>query len=173
MPMPMMHRAAAALALCAATLGAQPPSIRAIDAAPFPSGMVADKPGTAVAWVQNAEGVRNLWLARAPEWRGRMLTAFSADDGQELTQLAFSADGRTLWFVRGGAPNRAGETPNPTSDPMGAERAIWRVGTGDSSVAQRVIEGTAPTPSPVGGLVAFLRRGQVLAFDGSGEAVVE
>lgn len=161
------------VSIAATGAAAQPPSIRAIDGAAFPSAMVRDGRGSSVAWVQNAEGVRNIWLASAPEWRARMLTRFTADDGQELSQLAFSADGRQLWFVRGSGPNRAGESPNPASDPIGAEQAIWRVATGDSAVAVRVLDGSAPTPAPTGSLVAFVRRGQVFAFDGAGAAVVE
>lgn len=171
--MPLRTRLAILPLLVAGTLSAQAPTIREIDGAPFPSALVRDAAGTAVAWVQNAQGVRNIWVARAPDWRARALTGFGADDGQELSQLAFSADGRTLWFVRGSGPNRAGESPNPTSDPIGAEQAIWRVGTGDSAVAARVTEGSAPTPAPVGSLVAFVRRGQVFAFDGAGAAIVE
>lgn len=171
--MPSIHRSIVAAALAATSLAAQPPGIREIDGAPFPSSLVRDARGTAVAWVQNAQGVRNIWYARLPEWRARPLTTFTADDGQELSQLAFAADGRTVWFVRGGGPNRAGESPNPTSDPVGAEQAIWRVSTGDSAVAVRVTDGSGPTPAPAGSLVAFVRRGQVYAFDGGGAAVVE
>jgi dipeptidyl aminopeptidase/acylaminoacyl peptidase len=171
--MSMVRRLPALLLVVGLPVGAQPVGVREIDGAPFPSSLVRDARGATVAWVQNAQGVRNIWLARSPEWRARRLTAFSTDDGQELSQLAFASDGRTLWFVRGSGPNRAGESPNPTSDPMGAEQAIWRVGTGDSSVAVRVTDGSAPTPAPVGSLVAFVRRGQVFAYDGAGAAVVE
>ena len=38
--------------------------------------------------------------------------------------LAHSGDGRTLFVVRGGGAPRAGEIPEPTSDPVGAEPAL-------------------------------------------------
>ena len=83
-----------------------------------------------VAWVMNAKGVRNVWVAEAPDYKGRAVTAFTEDDGEEIGDLAFTADGSAVVFVRGGAPNRAGEIPNPrepcrfprASRPPGADR---------------------------------------------------
>jgi dipeptidyl aminopeptidase/acylaminoacyl peptidase len=109
--------------------------------------------------VLNARGVRNIYLAEGPAWQGRSVPAFTEDDGQELSSLVFAPDGRTLYFVRGGGPNRAGESPNPTSDPAGAEQAIWRVKL-DGTPAERLTEGSQPTPSANG--LAFVRRGQVM-----------
>ena len=86
-----------------------------------------------------------------------------------ISGVAFSADGRTLYFVRGGGPNRAGEIPNPTSDPNGAEEAIWRVRL-DGSPAARLTEGSSPTPAPRGSSVAFLRRGAIWIATAAGEA---
>ena len=149
------------------------PSVRAIDAAPFPSAMVASPKGDMVAWVHNTEGVRSLWVAAAPAYAARRVADFGQDDGQELSQPAFSADGNTLWFVRGSGTNRAGENPNPTSDPKGAEQAIWRVRLDiPSAPTERIILGSTPTPSPTGDALLFARRGDVnlLAFkDGKAE----
>ncbi len=152
--------------LCvAAVVGAQsatPPSIRAIASAPFPTAMVSSPTGTSVAWVQNAEGARSIWVADAPQYAARRVVDFTTDDGQELSELAFTADGRTLWFTRGSGTNRAGENPNPTSDPLGAEQAIWRVNPRGGSAAERVTDGNRATPAPVGDMVIFTRRGQVM-----------
>jgi dipeptidyl aminopeptidase/acylaminoacyl peptidase len=136
------------------------PTIREIDGAPFAATIVAAQAANAVAFVLNARGVRNIWVTDSTRADARMVTAFTQDDGQDLTSLAFSSDGLTLYFVRGGGPNRAGEIPNPTSDPAGAEQAIWRVKL-DGSRAVRLMEGSAPTPSPVGPNVVFTRRGAV------------
>lgn len=138
------------------------PSVRAIDAAPFPSAMVSSPQGDMVAWVHNTEGVRSIWMAAAPAYAARRVVDFGTDDGQELSQLAFSADGRTLWFVRGSGTNQVGEHPNPTSDPQGAEQAIWRVRLDDPAAqAERIILGSTPTPSPRGDALLFARRGDV------------
>jgi dipeptidyl aminopeptidase/acylaminoacyl peptidase len=149
-----------ALTLTAAPLAAQQPTIEALMSAPFPTSLVAAPKGSAVAWVQNDQGVRNIWIATGPQYQARQLTKFSADDGQDLSALSWSPDQRTLVLVKGGAPNRQGEIPNPTSTPAGAEQAIWRVAveTGEST---RIGPGSSPAISPRGDGLAFLRGGEV------------
>lgn len=51
--------------------------------APFPSNLVAAPVGGNVAWVQIAKGVRNIWVASPPAYKGRQLTSYSGDDGEE------------------------------------------------------------------------------------------
>ena len=68
-------------------------------------------------------------MAEAPAWQGRPLTGFTHDDGQDLTGLQFTPDGAHVLFVRGGAPNRQGEVPDPLSTADQEERAVWRVAT--------------------------------------------
>lgn len=149
--------------------GAQP-TIRQIDGAPFAATIVAAPAANAVAFVLNARGVRNIWVTDSTRADARQVTAFTQDDGQDITSLAFSADGRTLYFVRGGGPNRTGDIPNPTSDPNGAEEAIWRVRL-DGSPAARVTEGSSPTPAPRGGSLAFLRRGAIWMATAAGDSL--
>src|SRR4029450_339743 len=69
---------------------------------PSPENLVASPVGSAIAWTFNEGGVRNIYVARAPTLEARRLTLYSEDDGQELTQLAFSHDGKTIVYVRGG-----------------------------------------------------------------------
>lgn len=146
------------------------PSVREIDGAPFAATIVSAPAANAVAFVLNARGVRNIWVTDSTRADARMVTSFTQDDGQDITSLAFSADGRTLFFVRGAGPNRAGEIPNPNSDPAGAEQAIWRVKL-DGSSARRLTDGAAPRPAPVGTAVAFLRRGAVYLANGQDDSV--
>lgn len=128
--------------------------------APFPSDLVAASSGGAIAWVQNAEGVRNVWAAAPPEYEGRPVTAYTVDDGQPIGDLAFTPDGSRILYVRGGDPNRQGELPNPLSRPDGVERKIWIVPmTGGEP--RELTEGHAPAVSPAGDRVAFLRRGEI------------
>ena len=125
---------------------AQEVELEALVGWPFPSGLVAAADSPVAAWVRNERGARNVWLARGPGWQGRAVTAFEGDDGEEVGSLAVSADGGVVVFVRGGAPNRAGETPNPTSNPTGARRELWsttpdgparKLGPGHSPVLSR------------------------------------
>ncbi len=57
----------------------------------YDSGLVASEKGDRFAWVENLRGVRNIWSAGAADSQPRQLTHYTADDGQELTQLTFSS----------------------------------------------------------------------------------
>ena len=61
--------AALLLAGCAA---AQPPfTLDRVLSAAFPSGLTASPSGGKFAWVENARGVRNIWVAEAPRYQAR------------------------------------------------------------------------------------------------------
>ncbi len=138
-------------------------TLEQIMSSPFPSNLVAAPTGDKVAWVQNAEGVRNIWVAEAPEYQGRQVTPYADDDGQEIGSLQFTVDGNSIVFVRGGAPNRQGETPNPLSDPEGAARAIWSVSLAGGE-PRKLSDGSSPTLSPAGDRLVFMQRGQVMSM---------
>ena len=135
-------------------------SIEAVLGAPFPSDLVTAPTGDRVAWVQNEEGVRNLWVATGPGYEGRRITDYNEDDGQRLGDLVFTSDGRRLVYVRGGYANRRGVHPNPRSRPDPKDRSIWMVGL-DGGSPQRLAEGHAPTVAPPGDVVAYLHDDQV------------
>jgi dipeptidyl aminopeptidase/acylaminoacyl peptidase len=128
--------------------------------APFASGLVAAPTGQKVAWVFDERGARNLWVAEGPAFGGRALTRFTGDEGQEITGLQWARDGQQVMFVRGGGPNRAGELPNPTSDPAGVEQAVWSV-PASGGEPRKIAPGNSPVISPKGDLVAFVQRGQI------------
>jgi dipeptidyl aminopeptidase/acylaminoacyl peptidase len=147
------------LAIVVATQSwAQSVSIEQLTAAPFAQSLATG--GGTMAWAHNTKGVRNVWAATGPDYRGRQLTAFTEDDGQEIDDVAVSPDGRTVFFTRGGAANRRGEIPNPTSDPNGQEQLVWRVPAAGGP-AVKVGAGSGAIVSPRGDWVAFLRAGQV------------
>lgn len=139
-------------------------SIESVLRAPFPSELVAAPTGGHIAWVQNAEGVRNIWVAASPDYDARPVTQYSDDDGQPLSDLQFTADGAHVVFVRGGAPNRQGEHPNPLSWGDWPERALWIVAA-DEGEPRRLADGHSPAMAPNGEQVAFLREGQVWLMD--------
>ena len=91
--------------------------------APFPDELVAAPAGGALAWVLNAQGVRNIWIATGPDYQGRAVTSYKEDDGQEIGELAWTPDARALVYVRGGDANARGEYPNPLSLTAGAEQS--------------------------------------------------
>ena len=127
--------------------------------APFPTSLVSAKTG-AVAWVFNARGRRNIWLAEPPGYQARQVTDYALDDGQDLSALQFTPDGGSIVFVRGGAPNSRGDIPNPSSDPAGADRAIWIVRV-SGGPPRKLAVGAGPVLSPQGREVAYLGAGTV------------
>ena len=166
--LPSLRLGAVLALLCALPVTGQ--TLEAILSAPFPSEILASPAGGRLAWVQNDRGIRNVWVAEPPDYHGRQVTRYDKDDGQFVGSLEWTPDGRTLFYVRGGAANRQGETPNPTSDPAGAEQAVWRVSI-DGGEPVRVGPGSNPAPSPRGDGLAFTRKGQVFwaPLDGSKE----
>src|SRR5437764_9784253 len=104
-----MRRFAIALALgCSAVLAplAQTPApaftVEQVLSLPTPDNLIASPVGSSIAWTFNERGVRNIYVADGPAFTARRLTDTTTDDGQELTNLSFSADGRTIVYVRGG-----------------------------------------------------------------------
>jgi dipeptidyl aminopeptidase/acylaminoacyl peptidase len=145
--------------LTPASAAAQQVTLDALLSAPFPSVIAAAPAGGHVAWVQNARGSRNVWVASAPDFKARPLTSYAGDDGQDIATLTWSPDGRTVVYVRGGAPNRQNEVPNPAWSPEPAEQAIWVVDVAGGA-PRKVATGSDPEISPSGQLV-YLSRGQV------------
>jgi len=162
--------AVATIALLAAAVApapAQPAeadfSVEDVLSAPLPSGLTASPDGETVAWVRNAGGVRNVWVATAPEWEGRRLTGYGGDEGWPIGDLTFTPDGQRLLFVRGGNPNSAGVIANPTSDPEPRTRDIWIVDVSAETPAEprKLAEGSGPAVHPSGDRIAFGRDGDV------------
>jgi Tol biopolymer transport system component len=127
---------------------------------PFPTSLVAAPVGGKVAWAANDCGRRSIWVAEAPHYKARSLTTYAQDDGQELTGLSWTPDGRGLCFVRGNNSGRGGETFNPRSTPKVAEQAVWVVAV-TGGAPRRLGAGHSPAVSPNGDRVAFLHKGQV------------
>jgi dipeptidyl aminopeptidase/acylaminoacyl peptidase len=149
-----------AVLLLPGTAEARQPAVRDFFSAPFVSEITVSPGGGRVAWVVNAEGVRNIFVASPPEFRARQLTAHTRDDGQEIGSIAWSPDGATLFYVRGAGANRAGENPNAASDPAGAEQALWRIPF-DGGAPLRIGTGSGPIVSPRGDVLLFQRGGAV------------
>ncbi|NQZ77080.1 MAG: DPP IV N-terminal domain-containing protein, partial [Ekhidna sp.] len=134
----------------------------------FHSGLVTspDPNAPAIAFVENTKGVRNLYYQGKQDQFPRKLTNYTQDNGQDISGIAFTDS--TLYYVYGGASNRAGEFPNPTTDPKGAEQAIYQVSL-EGGDLQRLDAGNSPVPFGRG--ILFLRSGDVY-YKPSGEAAV-
>src|SRR5688572_6669579 len=148
---------------------AQQVTLEGLLSAPFPSEIVAAPSGGYVAWVQNARGSRNVWVAGAPAFAARQLTSYSGDDGQDITTLTWTPDGKSVLYVRGGGANRQGEIPNPALTPEAGEQAIWAMDVAGDAPGQprKLAIGSNPEASPTG-QVAYISKGQIWSIDLAG-----
>jgi dipeptidyl aminopeptidase/acylaminoacyl peptidase len=148
----------------------RPFTVEQILSFPSPDNLVAAPTGSTVAWTFNERGVRNIYAASGPGFEARKVTAYTDDDGQELTQLAFSQDGKTIVYVRGGdhGSNRAGDPPNPAGLPVQPRVQIFSV-PATGGAPKLVAEGDNPAISPDSDRVAFIRNRQIwiAPLDGS------
>src|SRR5262245_14000825 len=135
-------------------------TLQQVLSSPFPTDLVAAPTGERIAWVFDAEGKRNVWVAEGPDFKARQLTQYNSDDGQEITELSFTRDGKWLVYVRGGNENSAGEVPNPTSDPSGATQAIYAV-SWDTGQVRELAEGEGPVVSPADNRVVFSKDNKI------------
>jgi dipeptidyl aminopeptidase/acylaminoacyl peptidase len=137
-----------------------PFTIEQVMSSPFPSDLVASPAGGKVAWVFDARGARNIWVAEPPDYQARALTSYAQDDGQEIDELAWTPDARAIAFARGGDFETLREAPNPRSLPQGVEQDIWVV-TLVGDPPRKLGEGHSPAVSPKGDTVAYVYKDQV------------
>ncbi len=148
-----------------ATIRAQRPrfTIEQVKSYPFPNELTAAPSGNRIVYALNEAGLRNVWVAEGPDWTARRITNYIFDDGQELTSIAITPDGRFVTFVRGGdhGSNWDGPSPNPTSNPIAPKVQIWSVSFNCAPVAscepKLLSEGDNPEMSPKGDRLAFIK----------------
>ena len=141
---------------------------------PYTDNLAAAEHGDAVAWVRNLGGVRNIWVARGPEFAPRQVTPYTDDDGLELTQLTFSPDGTRFVYVRGGDhdanwPAEGNVAPDPNAAPEQPLVTIWSAKL-SSGARLKIAEGDAPAISAKG-VLAYTKDDQVwtASLDGKGK----
>ena len=137
----------------------QPFTLEQVLSAPFPSDLTAAKNLPRIAWVFDEQGKRNIYVSEAPDFKTRRLTAYMDEDGQELSGLQFSDDGGSIVYTRGAGKNRAGQSPNPTSNPAGVEQAVYRIAWSGGE-PQKIDAGHSPQVSRTG-ICAYVRDGQM------------
>ncbi|HKV65437.1 MAG TPA: prolyl oligopeptidase family serine peptidase [Rhodanobacteraceae bacterium] len=129
---------------------------------PFPLDLTSARHGDRIAWVIDQNGVRNVWVAKAPDFKPHQVTRFKQDDGQEVTQLTFSPSGDALVFVRGGDHDANWPVKvavDPASSPVEPKVMIWTVDL-HANTAHELTEGDAPALSSDGRL-AYIKDDQV------------
>ncbi len=147
-------------------LSSSQPTLKEIMSYRFPSGLVASNSQDIIAWVENKEGVRNIVTASGPDYEATQLTPYFEDDGQAISNLTFTEDHQSIIFVRGGAPNRRGEYPNPTSNPDGYKREI-HIAAMDTGFPRLLSEGYSPIINDT--TIVYLNSGSVWTMNLDGE----
>ncbi|MGH7476546.1 MAG: S9 family peptidase [Longimicrobiales bacterium] len=145
---------------------------------PYPNELAAAATGSRIAWALNEQGRRNIWVAEAPDWRARMLTGYDSDDGQALTRVQLSPDGRWVVYRRGGDDANWDEDDwglagvNPSSLPVQPKIQIWAVPFEGGEPRLLADGGDGPVVSPRGDVVIFERARQLwsVPIDGSAAA---
>src|SRR6266849_4937808 len=137
--------------------------------APFASYMLAAPTGAAVAWVFNAKGCSNIWVADPSHAaKARQITPYTEDDGFDIGELAWSPDTKSIAFTRG--QSLEDETPaNVNNSPKGPmPKEVWMVATA-GGVPHKVGAGDSPTFSPDGSRLLFVDKKRILTVAASGD----
>ncbi len=66
---------------------------------PFPTELTTAANGSKIAWAFDEQGKRNIYVAEGPSFTPKKITNYNADDGQELTGVSISADGKCMFTV--------------------------------------------------------------------------
>ncbi|WP_062268625.1 prolyl oligopeptidase family serine peptidase [Endozoicomonas arenosclerae] len=91
----------------------------------FSQNMVSARQKDRLAWVRTTKGIRNLFIASAPGYDPVQVTAWREDDGQMISGLQISDNGRYLLFIRGEGKNELDEYPNPLSLNQPPKQMLW------------------------------------------------
>src|SRR5262245_25049437 len=167
----------AAFCFCAAgPRTASPFTMEQVKGHPFPTELTAAATWSRIAWAFNEKGARNVWAAEGPQFTARRLTSYLADDGQEITSLSVSADGRYVVYVRGGdhgSNQDVSVAVNPAASPTASKVQVWSVAW-EGGEPKLLGDGDEPAVSPLSDRVAFVKERQIwiAPIDGSAAAKV-
>ncbi|HEY9180889.1 MAG TPA: LpqB family beta-propeller domain-containing protein [Candidatus Baltobacteraceae bacterium] len=126
---------------------------------PFPNELSSSTNGKYIAYVLNEKGVHSVWFAQTPSFTPHILYSYGTDDGQEISDLTVSNDGKYVVYVRGGNhdanwPERP--WPNPDlHDTKEPHMQVISIATSGGS-PKVISDGDAPAISPDGTRVAFV-----------------
>ena len=152
-------------------INAQSFTMEQIKSYPFPNELTAAGTGSRIAWAFNERGLRNVWVAEGPDFKARRLTNYTVDDGQELTSLSISDDGKHVVYVRGGDHGSNFDSSAPVNPGLSTTQTrvqIWSVPFAGGE-PKMIGDGDDPVISPKSDRVAFVRERAIwtVAIDGS------
>lgn len=162
------------LLLFAGKVYSQSFSVESVLAYPFPTELTSSPAGSKIAWALNEQGKRNIYVAEAPDFAPRKITEYTKDDGQELTSLMISKDGKWVVFVRGGdhGGSNSSMPVNAAFDPVAAKVQVMSIPFEGGNV-NILAEADEPIISPASDVVLFSKGGQVMSVPINGLAIAK
>ncbi|HEV2578021.1 MAG TPA: prolyl oligopeptidase family serine peptidase [Acidobacteriaceae bacterium] len=134
----------------------QPFSLQQVLSAPYASELTAAPAGDHFAWVEDAEGHRNLWIAAARS-PAHQLTLFDKDDGLDLFSLTWSPDGSVIAFTRSTEDGPDEKPSNPAHIQQILQPQIWLAPVDGPVPAAPAVRGQNPLFSRDGHTLFFIR----------------
>jgi len=140
-------------------------TLEQVMSAPFPTDLTAAPAKARLAWVFDAEGKRNIWIAEPSKdgkgYASRQITSYADDDGQDIGELDWTPDAESIVYVRGGDLEFTEKPyPNPAGITAGVEQDVWIMSV-KGGEPRKIGEGHSPAVSPKGDSVAYISKGQV------------
>jgi dipeptidyl aminopeptidase/acylaminoacyl peptidase len=141
---------------------------------PYISNLAANPVNGDVCFVVNRLGIRNVYKSAHPYTNTQQLTNFNTDDGQELSSLNISKDGKWAIFVRGGdhGGNGAVRPINPNSGIGATKITLYSINLSSGEV-KPLSEGDYPVINPQSNTVAFINKDQVWSVPIDGNAAAK
>ncbi len=155
-------------------INAQSFTMEQIKSYPFPNELTAAGTGSRIAWAFNERGLRNVWVAEGPDFKARRLTNYTVDEGQELTSVSISDDGKYVVYVRGGDHGSNFDSSAPVNPGLSTTQTrvqIWSVPFAGGE-PKMIGDGDEPVISPKSDRIAFVKERAIwtVPIDGSNAA---
>lgn len=149
--------------------------VEAVTSYPFVTELTAASTGSKLAFTVNEKGKRNIYVTEGPLFKLRKLTQFNRDEGQELTSVTISPDGKWVVFVKGGDHGAFDESVprNPSSASVEPHVQVYYMPFKEGGQALLLTDGDYPVISPSGKQVAYIHNGQVWVSDLDGSAAAK
>jgi dipeptidyl aminopeptidase/acylaminoacyl peptidase len=152
------------------TLKAQSFSIEQVTGYPFISELTSNANQSKIALSINEKGKRNIFVGEGPDFSLKKITDYNKDEGQEITGVTISDDGKWIVYVRGADHGAFDESipRNPSSMPVTPKIELYSIPfSGGKSIL--LSEGDYPVISPDNKQVLFIKNNQVwtVPVDGS------
>lgn len=157
-----MRRLLVVLAVSAAASAQQskPFTLQQVLSPPYALSLTAAPVGDRFAWVENAEGVRNIWVG-APKEPARQLTHYTEDDGQDIAGLAWSPDAKLIAYTYGAESGHSGKPANPAHLQRETDLKVIVKPVDSTESALSFANARAPLFTPDGNWLLFLRFGKI------------